>query len=51
MLHPRFLLVGVILIPLIVALIVQEPITPVIALLVCVAIFIFYGTWYKTNNP
>jgi hypothetical protein len=50
MLHPRFALIGVIAIPLIVALVAQEPIAPVIALLASVAIFIFYGTYYKKNN-
>jgi hypothetical protein len=50
MLHPRFALIGVILVPLIVALVSQEPIAPVVALLVSVGIFIFYGRYYKNNN-
>jgi uncharacterized membrane protein YccC len=50
MLHPRFTLIGVIGLPLIVALLTQEPIAPVVTLLVSVAIFIFYGTYYKKNN-
>jgi hypothetical protein len=50
MLHPRFALIGVIALPLIVALLTQEPIAPVVTLLVSVAIFIFYGTYYKKNN-
>lgn len=50
MIHPRFTLIGVIGLPLIVALISQGPIAPVITLLVSVAIFIFYAKWYKNNN-
>ncbi len=50
MLHPRFALIGVIVIPLVVALVSQEPIAPVIALLVSVAIFIFYGKYYDKNK-
>ncbi len=50
MLHPRFALIGVILVPLIVALVSQGPIAPVITLLVSVAVFIFYGKYYKKNN-
>ena len=50
MLHPRFALIGVIVLPLIVAFAAQEPIAPVITLLVSVAILIFYGTYYKKNN-
>lgn len=50
MLHPRFTLIGVIGLPLIVALLVQEPIVPVITLLVSVAVFIFYAKYYKNNN-
>jgi hypothetical protein len=51
MLHPRFALGGVIVLPLIVALSTQEPIAPVITLLVSVAIFIFYGKYYDKNKP
>jgi hypothetical protein len=50
MIHPRFALIGVILIPLIVALVSQEPIAPVVTLLVSAAIFIFYGRYYRNNN-
>jgi hypothetical protein len=50
MLPPRFALIGVILIPLIVALIVQEPIAPTVTLLVSAVIFILYGKFYKNNN-
>ncbi len=50
MLHPRFALIGVIVLPGIVAFASQEPIAPVITLLVSVAIFIFYAKWYKNNN-
>jgi hypothetical protein len=50
MLHPRFALIGVIVLPGIVAFASQEPIAPVITLLVSVAIFIFYGKYYDKNK-
>ncbi len=50
MLHPRFALIGIIVVPAIVAFAVREPIAPVIALLVSVAIFIFYAKYYDKNK-